>query len=37
MERLRRSLEGAGGAKGKKKAARATKTPARGRKRAHAA
>jgi len=37
MERLRRSLEGAGGAKGKKKAARATKTAARGRKRAHAA
>ena len=37
MERLRQSLEGAGGAKGKKKAARATKTPARGRKRAHAA
>jgi DNA end-binding protein Ku len=37
MERLRQSLEGAGGAKGKKKAARATKTTARGRKRAHAA
>jgi len=37
MERLRQSLEGAGGAKGKKKAARAQKTTARGRKRAHAA
>jgi DNA end-binding protein Ku len=37
MERLRQSLEGAGGAKGKKKTARAQKTTARARKRAHAA
>jgi non-homologous end joining protein Ku len=38
MERLRQSLAGAGGAAGgKKKKARAQKTTARGRKRAHAA
>jgi non-homologous end joining protein Ku len=36
MERLRRSLEGAGGGK-KKTPARAKKTTARARKRAHAA
>jgi DNA end-binding protein Ku len=37
MERLRQSLEGAGGAKGRKKTARTQKTTARSRKRAHAA
>jgi DNA end-binding protein Ku len=37
MERLRQSLAGAGGAGARKKTARAQKTPARSRKRAHAA
>jgi non-homologous end joining protein Ku len=37
MERLRQSLQGAGGGGAKKKAARAHKTTPRSRKRAHAA